>query len=163
MSFALARAHHDVLAGASIGASVTRRGRDGIAGLRERYPFAESPSSATYAVQSSGSDATWWTFAGFAANSALAQGLTDIVDPSASVSELRLRLRRGVTASELRDALQERADALPGVIPGVEHEMLAALKFSEAVPVELARETVARRLADPAAVGATVMVPVRTA
>lgn len=145
--------------GASIGASVTRRVRDGIAGLRERYPFAESPSSATYAVQSSGSDATWWTFAGFAANSALAQGLTDIVDPSASVSELRLRLRRGVTASELRDALQERADALPGV----EHEMLAALKFSEAVPVELARETVARRLADPAAVGATVMAPVRTA
>lgn len=158
LSFPLARAHRDIVAGEVPAVSLSRRAEDALQKLRETYDFV-SPGERTYLLHTPSRCPEWWTFAGFAANSALAEGLPDLVDEP--VGDLRLRLKPHVNASELRSALESRADALPDVRPGVDDAALEGLKFSAAVPEDVARETVAERLADPSAVRATVSAPLR--
>jgi ATP-dependent Lhr-like helicase len=136
--------------------SLSRRAEDALKKLRETYDFV-SPGERTYLLHTTSGHPEWWTFAGFAANSALAEGLADLVDEP--VGDLRLRLKPHVNASELGRALESRADSLPDVRPGVDDAALEGLKFS-------CRDTggprpVAERLADPSAVRVTVRAPLR--
>ena len=103
----------------------------------------------------------WWTFAGFAANSGLAEGLSDVADADASVGDLRLRLGCDVSAADLRQALDERAELLVKARPQISDEAVAALKFSVALPIELARATLSERLTDPGGVRKTVSSSIR--
>ena len=157
MSYALARSHHDALADAAPDVTLSRRAVGALDELREKHEFVTPESGeCTYVVRDAAGRPTWWTFAGFAANSALATGLADVVDRDAPVGELRLRLRPDVDAAALRGALKSRARELPRVRPVVDHEALQGLKFSAAVVPNLAEETLAERLSDPEAVRAVV-------
>ncbi|MGW0227905.1 DEAD/DEAH box helicase [Actinopolymorpha singaporensis] len=152
VSHELARAHHDVLAGSSPGGvRLSRRAQDALGQLREDHAFVGA-GDRTYVVSDSSGTVNWWTFAGFAANSALAQGLAGLVDDTAAVGDLRLRLKPHVRAADLRSALDERREALLEARPHVDDAALDGLKFSAAVPPELARTALAERLEDLAAV-----------
>ena len=163
MSHTLARAHLDVLAGQTAAdIAVSRRAADALDRLREGHPFVSRASGErTYLVSEAEKRRVWWTFAGFAANSALASGLGDLVDRDASVGDLRLRLRKHVTSTELRKALDRRRDDLVAARPAIDDDAVAGLKFSAAVPRALAQETLAARLADPPAVLATLQAIIR--
>ena len=157
-SYPLARAHHDVVAGADPpSVALSARARRALADLRERHDFvaADDGERRTYLVDDSSGRPVWWTFAGFGANSGLAAGLPAVVDPDATVGELRLRLKSGVGSRELRRALDAAGESLAAVRADVADEAVRELKFSAAVPLELARETVAERLADVSGVAAT--------
>jgi ATP-dependent Lhr-like helicase len=87
--------------------------------------------------------------------------LPELAGDDSTAGELRVRWRTGVGLVELREALSRRRDELPTTRPDVDDRALESLKFSAAVPEQLARETVAERMADPPAVGSVVAAPVR--
>nr|WP_272956160.1 DEAD/DEAH box helicase [Actinopolymorpha rutila] len=148
MSHELARAHHDVAAGSSPGGvHLSRRAQDALVDLREDHAFV-SPGDRTYVVSDASRAVQWWTFAGFTANSALTQGLGDLLDGTASVGDLRLRLKPYVRAADLRAALDERREALLDARPNVDDAALDGLKFSSAVPTQLGQDTLSERLQD---------------
>jgi ATP-dependent helicase Lhr and Lhr-like helicase len=163
-SYALARAHHDVLAGADPpSVALSARARRALADLRDRHDFAAAADGAdrTYLVDDRQGPPAWWTFAGFAANSGLAGALPAAVDPDAAVGELRLRLRPGISAEDLRRALDAAGTSLTTARAEITDESVRELKFSAAVPVALARETLAERLADVSGVAAASAASVR--
>ncbi|WP_322753664.1 DEAD/DEAH box helicase [Frankia sp. Cas3] len=162
MSCALARAHHDVLAGQTADVAMSRRAVHALDELREKYPFADGgPGERTYLVRDAAAPPVWWTFAGFAANSALAAGLGELVDPDAAVGDLRVRLHPHVTAADLRGMIDRRSADLVVARPDIDDDAVKGLKFSAAVPGELGRQTLAERLADPGAVQACVRATIR--
>lgn len=76
----------------------------------------------------------WWTFAGSRANAALAVALTDVIDPAAQVSGLRLRLRPDASVEQLRMTITSNHDRLIQAEPVVDGQAVDALKFSTAIP-----------------------------
>jgi ATP-dependent Lhr-like helicase len=160
----LGLAHHDVLAGQDPELGLSRRARIGLADLRAEYHFVEQNSGFhTYLVRQEPDPPIWWTFAGLAANRALASGLADLVDPTESVGALRLRLQPGVSAGHLSAALGARREQLAAIKPDVDEGAVRALKFSAAIPRELARQTISQRLTEGAAVLSTVDAGIRSA
>lgn len=159
----LARAHHDVLAGEDpAGVTLSRRARAKLGELRQAHEFVVADATPhTYLVCDGTRSPVWWTFAGFAANSALLDGLPEVTDPDSTAGELRIRLAGGVGPADVRAALDRHAATLPTVRPGVDDRAVAGLKFSAAVPVDLARATVAERLSDERAVEQVVRSPIR--
>jgi ATP-dependent Lhr-like helicase len=148
MSFMLARAHHDVLAGRLPAVEFSRRARSALSELREEHGFVTlGEPFHTYLVREA-EDLSWWTFAGFAANSALADVLADLVVPDAPVGDLALRMRGEVDPRQLHAALDRERERLSTAAPAVDDQAIENLKFSAAVPPELARETVSERLVD---------------
>jgi ATP-dependent Lhr-like helicase len=157
MSHILARAHHDVLAGLDPDVSLSRRALAGLAQLRGEHDFvAAAAKFRTCLVRSGAEPSDWWTFAGLAANRALAAGLADLVDQTATLGPLRLRVRPDVSADQLRRAVTDRVDHLAEDLPLVDDQAVHALKFSTAIPWPLAVETLARRLMDSNSVRATI-------
>jgi ATP-dependent Lhr-like helicase len=161
-SHVLARAHHDVLAGQDPVVGVSRRARAGLAELRAKYNFVEqSGGFHTYLVRQEPAAPTWWTFAGFAANSALASGFADLLEPG--VSDLFVQARSETSRDDLRTALRDRRDQLALANPRIDEEAVDGLKFSAAIPRKLADQTVRARLADREAVLSTVDASLRVA
>jgi ATP-dependent Lhr-like helicase len=159
MSSEVARAHHDILAGRLPDVDFSRRARSALGGVREDHRFvARGEGFRTYLVREAESLA-WWTFGGFTANSMLAGGLADLVVRDAPVADLMLRLRPEADARQLRAALDQRREQLMAAAYEVDDRAVENLKFSAAVPVELARDTVSKRLADPEGVRQAVDVP----
>jgi ATP-dependent Lhr-like helicase len=164
MSHALARAHYDVLAGRDPSVQISRRARQGLAELRAEYCFVSQGSAfATSLVRQGSAAPVWWTFAGLAANRALASGLADMADPGAPVTGLALPLRPEVSAGQLRHVLESQREHLLAAEPPVNDQAIESLKFSTAIPRELARDTVSQRLADQKAVQETLDAPLKAA
>nr|WP_273377603.1 DEAD/DEAH box helicase [Actinopolymorpha pittospori] len=161
LSYRLARAHHDVLAGATPQTVIlSRRATEALDQLRDEHSFV-SAGDRTYVVRDASGQMQWWTFAGFAANSGLAQGLSDLVDDTAPVGDLRLRLKSHVRAADLRAALDSRADLIVGGRPVIDDASLEGLKFSAALPPDLGRDTLAARLRDVAGMQEARRTPLR--
>lgn len=157
MPHELARAHHDVLTGRNPEVGLSRRAQAGLAELRNEYPFAVGDDTfRTYLVHRPKESPEWWTFAGQAANRSLTAGLGDLVDQATADGPLRLRLQSEVSVDKLRKAITDRQDDLVSTAPEVDDRVAEALKFSAAIPLTLAVETLSARLADPSAVRATI-------
>jgi ATP-dependent helicase Lhr and Lhr-like helicase len=163
LSIKLVRAHHDVLAGRLPDVEFSRRARLALSELRGEHGFVTlGEPFHTYLVREA-EDLSWWTFAGFAANSALADVLADLVVPDAPVGDLALRMRREVDRGQLHAALDRERERLSTATPTVDDRAIENLKFSAAVPLKLARETVSERLVDTDGVLRTVDAPIATA
>jgi ATP-dependent helicase Lhr and Lhr-like helicase len=153
-SHVLARAHHDVLAGHDPAVRLSRRAQAGLVELRAKYDFVEQGSGfSTYLVRQEPEAPAWWTFAGFAANRALAAGLTDLVESAAS--GLYITARPETSRDSLRNAVRDRCDQVAEAAPALDEEAIDSLKFSVAIPKELAEQTVRSRLTDREAVLST--------
>ncbi len=94
-------------------------------------------------------DWRWWTWGGTRVNRTLMAWLPDLVDPTQRVGDLWLRLHSDLTASDVRRALESaRLHQGDRPLPAVDTDAVRGLKFSEALPADLAVDTVARRLID---------------
>jgi ATP-dependent Lhr-like helicase len=144
LSFDLCRAQRLVLLGAEPDVKLSRRARIQLAsavlaGREKVRPIAT--------VVLTGPDVWWWTWAGLRANFSLFASLPTVVDPAARLGNLGIRLRSDVTHAELSSALAvARRTVLRS--PELDDRALAILKFSEVLPIGVARDTVARRLTD---------------
>ncbi len=146
LSFELCRAQREVLLGADPEVTLSRRAGAGLARVRDARGSLVTGDGTV--VRRNG-DVWWWTWAGARANATLAAWLPEVVDPDLRYDNLRIRLRQDVAPDAL-GGLDAPADDR-AVVPAVTDEAVAGLKFSEVLPVQLARESVAARLADPAA------------
>jgi Helicase conserved C-terminal domain/DEAD/DEAH box helicase len=141
---------------------LSRRARAMLAELRDEHSFVDAGAGFTTCLVRRGPDPpTWWTFAGSSANASLAAGLAELVSPVASINGLRLQLRDEASASQLARTIADNRDWLAAAEPAVDSQAVDALKFSAAVPRDLATQMLARRLADPAAINATIGTQIR--
>lgn len=144
-SFELARAQRRVLLGEDpAGVTLSQRALDALAALRDHH--ADHVVGEGTAFRRDAGGARWWTWAGTAANRTLHASLGTIVDPRQRIGDRSLRLREQVTAKEISAALRA-VDQLSQ--PPVHPAAVRGLKFSAALPADLATRTLAERLGDP--------------
>lgn len=158
LSYALTRAMREVLLGADPPVTLTRRAGARLAEMREaKAPDTAHPGGTL--VTRVGNDVRWWTWAGYRANATLAATLRVIADPVQRPDDRCVRLREDLTPGMWRAALDGVGEHF--VLPDVDPRAVRGLKFSAALPEQLAAATVAARLADFDGAGAALAEPVR--
>lgn len=144
LSYDITRGMREVILGSlPRGVTFTKRATNTLATLG--YTYQDNVADDRLVVQlPSGSQGRWWTWAGTAANRTLQASLPGIVDPRQRLDEKSIRLLPDVTVSQLSAALA----AIDWSAPAVDEAALRGLKFSAALPRELAVHTLGARLAD---------------
>ncbi|MFF5651626.1 DEAD/DEAH box helicase [Streptomyces collinus] len=143
LSYRLAQAMREVLLGADPAVGLTRRAEAGLVELRETEGRFAHPEATLITCR--GRDVRWWTWAGFRANATLTAWLADAVDPLQRPADSYVRLRHDLTREEWDQARNTpRKDQLPQVSAAA----VRGLKFSAALPDDLATSVLAARLAD---------------
>ncbi|RYF58320.1 MAG: DEAD/DEAH box helicase [Comamonadaceae bacterium] len=144
VSYEIAQGMRAVLLGEMpAGVTLTRRAQTTFDELREGYTHAIGSEALVVGLPSQGSG-RWWTWAGTAANRTLQASLPSMVDPRQRIDEKSLRLLPGVGRREVSSALADIVWKRPTVAVNA----VAGLKFSAALPRDLATRTLAERLDD---------------
>lgn len=144
LSYDVTRGMRDVLLGDSP-AEVTFTGRATKVLDELRAGYADTVAAERLIVfLPSDSAGRWWTWAGTAANRTLQASLPSVVDPRQRIDEKSVRLLPGVTVAEFSAAVA----AVEWRDPEVDANALRGLKFSAALPTELATHTLGSRLGD---------------
>lgn len=146
LSYEVTRGMREVLLGAApSGVTFTARAATALAELRST--FADNVAADRLIVRlPDDSTGRWWTWAGTAANRTLQASLPLVVDPRQRIDEKSVRLRPGVSVQELTASLA----AIEWRDPEVDANALRGLKFSAALPGDLAVKTLSARLGDRA-------------
>lgn len=146
LSYDITRGMRDVLLGAQpVGVSFTARATNVLAALRAHY--AANADADRSVVRLAGPTAgRWWTWAGTGANRTLQASLPKLVDPRQKIDEKSVRLLPGVSVAEFSEA----AASVTWQDPAVDANAVRGLKFSAALPPELAAATLAARIGDRA-------------
>lgn len=145
LSYALTQAMREVLLGADAPVRHTRRAAVKLAEIRDDQAH-ESVHPGGTVISRVGTEARWWTWAGYRANATLAANLPSIADPVQRPTDAWVRLRSDVTPDMWSAAKKHSTDRL--VLPTVDPRAVRGLKFSAALPLALAEAVVAERLAD---------------
>jgi ATP-dependent Lhr-like helicase len=144
-SFEMMRAQREVLLGTDPNVPLSRRAEERLVAVREEHRQAVAQGSLV--IELRGHDVIWWTWAGLRANETLRAALGG---PEGKSDNRNLVLRGASSIRGLRD------EDLDGVVPYVPVEMVETLKFSAALPPEMAVRTLAERFADRSGARATV-------
>lgn len=144
VSFDITRGMRDIILGAlPRGVDLTSRAAGALDALRRTH--ADNAAADRLIVRlPEGSPGRWWTWAGTAANRTLQASLPGLVDPRQRIDEKSVRLLPGVSVPEFADA----AAAVEWRDPLVDANAVRGLKFSAALPLELAVATLGARLGD---------------
>lgn len=142
-SFELARAIRDVVLGQDPPVRLTHRASAALAAARAALADVADPNRTIVARSTDG--VLWWTWAGTRVNATLKASLGPLADPSARPDDLFIKLR-----DDLDPTTWHAAGASSGrtIDPDVDPEAVRGLKFSAALPPDLAASTLAARLAD---------------
>ncbi|MEU8128740.1 DEAD/DEAH box helicase [Micromonospora sp. NPDC049049] len=145
LSFALCQAMREVVLGATPPIDLTARAADQLSEIRERHEGDVHPDSSVVSRSTNG-EVRWWTWAGYRANLTLASTLREVVEAGQAHGDLFVRLRTDLNAMQWRDSY---TSVMPQIrLPRASAQALAGLKFSAALPAELAEATIAARLTD---------------
>jgi ATP-dependent Lhr-like helicase len=147
-SYELCRAQRDVLLGVDPEVTLSQRAKESLPRLRAERAEEVSDNGLVLRRRPAGGSRLW-TWAGLRANATLLAGLGLDVTDAENESVL---LPNGLGPSEIRSAD-------PGAVPRLEAEAITALKFSAALPVDLAARTLGERLADPDGAASVVHAP----
>lgn len=144
LSFEITRGMREVVLGATPqGVTFTARATSALEALRQSS--ADSVQSDRLLVRMPVDSAgRWWTWAGTAANRTLQASLPTIIDPRQRIDEKSIRLLPGLTVQEFGAAV----GAVQWRDPAVDANALRGLKFSSALPEDLAKHTLGARLGD---------------
>ena len=144
LSYEITRGMRDVILGLlPQGVEFTSRAAGMLSELRQNY--AENAASDRLIVRLPDDSAgRWWTWAGTAANRTLQASLPRLIDPRQRIDEKSLRLLPGVSVAEFGDAVA----AVAWRDPMVDANAVRGLKFSAALPQELAVATLSTRIGD---------------
>lgn len=148
-SFHLTRGARAVLLGSNPpGVTLTRRA---VATLDElRTTRGWSVADDALVVTREKDEWRWWTWAGTKANRTLAAWAPDLVAPRQAFGAEFLRLHQDLTAGSISDQIKllRLDEEAQGRLPIVDDRVLDGLKFSAALPTDLARRTLAVRDVD---------------
>lgn len=144
LSFDITRGMRDVILGRlPTGVEFTERATRTLADLRASYSDNTDPERLIVRLPDDAAG-RWWTWAGTAANRSLQASLPKLVDPRQRLDEKSVRLLPGVNVAEFGDAVA----AVEWRDPLVDANAVRGLKFSVALPVELAVATLSARIGD---------------
>jgi ATP-dependent Lhr-like helicase len=135
-SFQLVRAQREVLLGATPDVDLSRRAVDRLSRVRADQASDVDPAGLVLRATPAGSQL--WTWAGWRANETLIAALA----VNATSDNAVIRLPPEVGVAELRRAV------VSSVLPFVSPQAVDGLKFSAALPPEMARTTLAERNLD---------------
>ncbi|MGV0809010.1 DEAD/DEAH box helicase [Mycolicibacterium setense] len=144
-SFEICQAKREVLLGAVPEVELSKRVPVAMERLREERASEVSDSGLVMHPRGAGG-ARLWTWAGLKANATLLSGL-DVC--ASGIENESVLLPEWITEDDVK-----AAD--PSAVPRVEDEAISGLKFSVALPLDLAVKTLGERLADPRGVAETV-------
>jgi len=157
LGFALCQAEQRVLAGTEPGATLSCRAATRLDELREELPFCQEGSTAL--VTDDQGVTRWWTFAGHAANSVLAQALACTGTAARSFDNFGLTLEpeaaQGLVSTLAAGTLAPREASWDPWMEQVE------LKFSLCLPERLAQAALVARLTDPPSAARVLAEPLR--
>lgn len=131
----------DVLLGADPSVDISRRGISGLAHLRDELAGTVDESGLVLRTEKGRS--RWWTWGGTRANATLAAALEE-QGANVAYDHAHVTVAERLGVAEIR-RVAERLDATP---PVVDAAALEGLKFSAALPLTLAKATLAARLGD---------------
>lgn len=149
LGYEVMRAQRDVLLGADPGVRLTGRAHDQLADLRAGYAATVHSSDVTVVARENRAELRWWTWAGMRANATLAAALSPLLAERAyPYSDKYVSLDGDVTYETWTRTISAlRADKLLPA-PAIDRAALDGLKFSAALPLDLATQTLAARLGD---------------
>ena len=144
LSYDITRGMRDVVLGRlPAGVNFTDRATGTLAALSASYNENADPERLIVRLPD-GAAGRWWTWAGIAANRSLQASLPKLVDPRQRLDEKSVRLLPGVNVAEFGEAVA----AVEWRDPLVDANAVRGLKFSAALPVELAVATLSSRIGD---------------
>lgn len=153
-SFAITRGVRDVLLGAvPHGVTLTRRAEMTVAGVRDQHGGHVADGHLVVERDAKGSW-RWWTWAGMKANRTLAAAATTLAVPGQRLSGEFIRLHSDLTTPEIKEDLRALSELTDWPLPVVDLRALKGLKFSAALPTELAARTLSARTGDSAGAAA---------
>ena len=138
--FELVRACRAVLLGETPDVTLSKRATEMLSRLRD--DLSETVDSTGLVFARGPKEATFWTWAGLRANETLLSALGYPTEAGADNTRIRLPLTFGV--DEIRNAKVETA------VPVISPEAVEGLKFSAALPLDMATATLAERFLDRA-------------
>lgn len=145
LSFEICQGIKSVLAGFDVERiTMSRRAQERIAKLRDEFDWVPATDE-TAIVRDSSGDQQWWTFAGAEANAWLSMGLGDLSDQVAP-RDLSLRLSSKADQVDFASRLADLRPELLHLNDRIAEGAVERLKFAEALPSELARRVVERRM-----------------
>ncbi len=147
LSYRVTRSIKSLLASDERKPAWSNRGGQEIELLRAGFPWVELDRTAL--VQSSDNTLKWWTFGGFRANLSLISKLAELARCSVRLDNFAIRFDATIRLEDAEQAIRELRMVDPQTLnPSVDESALAGLKFSACLPVELATQMLAERLAD---------------
>ena len=137
-SFEMMRARREVLLGQDPPVELSQRATSALSGIREAWSARVDPSGLV--IERGEAEVTYWSMAGARAHETLAAALP--VEFEARSTNEYLRFSSAFDLDLMRDA------DLDGVLPYIDPCAVEGLKFSAALPQDLARSTLAERFVD---------------
>jgi len=139
-SFDMVRARREVLLGADPGIACTQRALKHLQLVRETWDSRLDQDALV--IERDANTVTFWSMAGLKAHETLVAALP--TNPDATSTNECMRFSDDFKVETLRAAARNAATALPFIAP----QAVDGLKFSVALPPDLARATLAERFAD---------------
>ena len=124
------------------------RARDQIGAARTEFPGLEQGSTVVLA----GSDGrlSWWNFAGVRANATLANELAQLTANAVDHDSFSLTFEASVQFADVQHGLKALQQKAAGMMrPSIDEQAIEGLKFSECLPMTVAREMLESRSLDP--------------
>jgi ATP-dependent Lhr-like helicase len=144
VSYDITRGMRDVVLGQlPAGVEFTSRATAVLEGLRQSYCDNAARDRLIVRLPDAAAG-RWWTWAGTAANRTLQASLPKLVDPRQRIDEKSVRLLPGISVQTFQDAI----GAVEWRDPFVDANAVRGLKFSAALPQELAIQTLGARIGD---------------
>jgi ATP-dependent Lhr-like helicase len=161
LGFALCRAIRQLLAGEAIAPGWSRRAVAQMEAIRWEFPWLAGDDA--NGLGSSGGEVAWWTFAGGRANAALAHELARRSGTRIGSDNFAVRFPPHAAIDAIASHLGDLVAVDPAqIVPPVSEQALDGLKFSECLPLDLARHVARTRLADVRGTAATLGQATRT-
>ncbi|MFC0315116.1 DEAD/DEAH box helicase [Gordonia phosphorivorans] len=147
-SFQITRGVREVLLGTEpAGVTLTRRAQATLATVREEYSGRVDAERLVVERDDRGTW-RWWTWAGAKANRTLAAAAPGLIVPGQRIATEFVRLHADLAVADIKDLLAELSAVPSWPPPPVDARALNGLKFSAALPPELAAQTLAARSTD---------------
>ncbi len=161
LGYQLTQAIKRVLASDSIAECWSRRAQDQINATRFQFPWLEVDNTA--AIADTDGRMTWWNFAGNLANASFANEIAQLTTSQVVHDSFSLTFEPSTQFEELQIAVGElRERDVQDLRPVVNDRAIEGLKFSECLPIDLAREMLEVRLQDTYAVRETLCQKLRS-
>ena len=155
LSHEICQSMRAVLLGEQPGVPLSKRAIAALDRLRDERGATVHPDGTVLIRE--GDASRWWTYAGERANTSLAASLiASGLDATSDSLGIRLDGRH------LGEAVRSAVTTHPGTQPTISRQALDGLKFSAALPIDLAAAVLAGRISDPVTANQVAQAPVTT-